>query len=447
MTNMTEGSTTKILWKFSLPMLISVIFQQIYNIADTVIAGTYINSDALAAIGASYPITMIFIAVATGINIGASVIISQLFGGNHFEKMKTAVFTSLVTTIILSIIITILGVLFCDSILSVLKTPDGIFEDSSIYLEIYIFGMFFLFLYNICNGVFVALGDSKTPLCFLIVSSILNILLDIVFVEYFQMGISGIAWATFIAQGVSSLFSAFILMRKLYYLKCGKYVIFSLSMLLKISRVAIPSILQQSFISVGNLFIQNKVNSFGEVVIAGYTAAIKLNTFSITSLTTLGSAVSSFAAQNFGAGKIERVKQCFKSGTVMMWIISVPFMICFLGFGTEMVGIFLSDGNEEIVEEGLKFLLITSPFYPIIAIKFVCDGILRGAGDMKRFMISTLTDFILRVVLAFILSVPFGEEGVWIAWPVGWVVASIMSYIFYIGGKWKKRFERGGTIK
>ena len=287
MTNMTDGSTTKILWKFSLPMLISVIFQQIYNIADTVIAGTYINSDALAAIGASYPITMIFIAVATGINIGASVIISQLFGGSHFEKMKTAVFTSLVTTIILSIIITILGVLFCDSILSVLKTPDGIFEDSSIYLEIYIFGMFFLFLYNICNGVFVALGDSKTPLCFLIVSSILNILLDIIFVEYFQMGISGIAWATFIAQGVSSLFSAFILMRKLYYLKCGKYVIFSLSMLLKISRVAIPSILQQSFISVGNLFIQNKVNSFGEVVIAGYTAAIKLNTFSITSLTTL----------------------------------------------------------------------------------------------------------------------------------------------------------------
>ena len=145
MTNMTEGSTTKILWKFSLPMLISVIFQQVYNIADTVIAGTYINSNALAAIGASYPITMIFIAVATGINIGASVIISQLFGGNHFEKMKTAVFTSLITTVILSIIITVLGVLFCDSILSILKTPDKIFEDSSIYLEIYIFGMFFLF--------------------------------------------------------------------------------------------------------------------------------------------------------------------------------------------------------------------------------------------------------------------------------------------------------------
>jgi len=440
MTSMTEGSVSKILWKFSLPMLVSVIFQQIYNIADTVIAGRYINSDALAAVGASYPITMIFMAIATGINIGASVIISQLFGGKHFENMKTAVFTSVITALILSIIITLAGVFTCDYILRLLDTPDKIFYDSSIYLRIYIFGMLFLFLYNICNGIFVALGDSKTPLYFLIASSILNIILDIVFVRNFGMGVSGIAWATFIAQGGSSVVSAFILLKKVVAVKCGRYKLFSFAMLLKISRVAVPSILQQSFISVGNLFIQNKVNSFGQEVIAGYTAAIKLNTFSITSMTTLGSAVSSFAAQNIGAGKIDRVKKCFKSGTIMLWIVSVPFLIAFLFFSDFMIGIFVDADDLTIIEKGSMFLLITSPFYPIISIKFVCDGILRGAGAMSQFMASTLTDFILRVVLAFVLSVPFGENGIWAAWPVGWVIAAMMSYIFYIRGKWKDKF-------
>ncbi len=442
MLNMTEGSTSKILWNFSIPMLISVVFQQIYTIADTVIAGKYISSDALAAVGASYPITMIFMAVATGLNIGASVVISQLFGGKRFEKMKTAVFTSIFTTILLSIIVMCIGFMICDYMLYLLATPDKIFEDSAIYLRIYIFGMIFLFLYNVCNGIFVALGDSKTPLYFLIFSSILNIVLDIVFVTTFDMGIAGVAWATFLAQGVSSLLSIVVLLKRIALIKCKRYKKFSISMLMKISRIALPSILQQSFISVGNLFIQNKVNSFGETVIAGYTAAIKLNTFSITALTTLGNAVSSFAAQNLGAGKLDRVKQCFKSGTIMFCLVSVPFLICFILFRNEMIGLFVNDENSsfDIINEGSKFLIITAPFYPIISIKFVCDGILRGAGAMFAFMTSTLTDFILRVVLAFILSIPFGSEGIWLSWPVGWVVSSIMSYVFYFRGNWKKNF-------
>ena len=443
MTNMTEGSTTKILWKFSIPMFISVIFQQIYNIADTVIAGKYVNSNALAAIGASYPITMIFMAIATGINIGASVIISQLFGGKHFEKMKAAIFTSIITTTVLSSIITIVGLLSCDYMLEILDTPYELMEGASLYLSIYILGMFFLFLYNICNGIFVALGNSKTPLYLLIVSSILNIILDLVFVIQFNFGVAGVAWATFIAQGICSIVSLVILLKGITNVKCDKYKKFSFAMLAKISYVAIPSIIQQSVISIGNLFIQNKVNSFGSNVIAGYTAAIKLNTFSITSLTTLGNAISSFAAQNLGAGKIDRVKKCFKSGTIMLWIVSIPFIICFVWFADEMIGIFINSADEnyyQIIDEGSKFLLITSPFYPIIAIKFVSDGILRGAGLMLQFMISTLTDFLLRVILAFILSIPFGAEGIWLAWPVGWSIAVVRSYVFYLKGDWKRKF-------
>lgn len=335
--NMTEGSVSKILWSFSIPMLLSVIFQQVYNIADTVIAGKYIGSDALAAVGASYPITMIFMAFASGINIGASVVISKLFGAAHYGKMKTAVNTSIITTIILSIFITVIGIAECDLIIKILGTPEEIFDDSSLYLKIYIFGMLFLFLYNVCNGVFIALGDSKTPLFFLVVSSVANIVLDIVFVAVFNMGVAGVAWATFIAQGAASLVSVFILVKRLRALKCNeKYKAFSLGMLGKISKIAVPSILQQSFISVGNLFIQKLVNSFGADVIAGYTAAIKLNTFSITSLTTLANAVSSFTAQNLGAQKIERVKQGFKTGIFMLWCVCVPFMIAFIFFKNEI---------------------------------------------------------------------------------------------------------------
>lgn len=438
-TNMTEGSVAKMLWKFSIPMLISVMFQQFYSIADTVIAGTYINSDALAAVGASYPITMIFIAVATGINIGTSVIISQLFGAGHINKMKTAVSTSVITTVILSVIVTAIGALFCDSMIDMLDTPAKIFSDSSLYLKIYIWGILFLFIYNVSNGIFVALGDSRTPLYFLVASSVGNVILDFVFVKYFDMKIAGVAWATFIAQGISSVISVSVLLIRMKKVKCnGNYKKYSFGMLKKIARIAVPSILQQSFISVGNLFIQSKVNSFGENVIAGYTAAIKLNTFSITSLTTLANAISSFTAQNLGAGKTDRVKRGFKVGCIMLWSVCVVFMLIFILFKSQIIELFIDEYNAKIVNVGSTFLLITTPFYPIVTIKFVCDAILRGAGAMTAFMISTLTDFILRVTLAFILSVPFNETGIWLSWPIGWCIASVLSFMFYKMGRWKK---------
>ena len=308
--DLTVGKPEEVLWKFSIPMFVSVIFQQMYNIADSVIAGKFAGEDALAAVGASYPITMIFMAIAVGSNIGCSVVISQLFGAKEYEIMKTAVYTTLTSSAVLSILLTVLGLIGTKGLMHMIQTPDNIFADGSLYLSIYIGGFFFLFLYNICTGIFQSLGDSKTQLYFLIGSSVGNVILDYIFVAIFPWGVAGVAWATFIAQGIACVLAFITLLGRLKGVKTrGEVRFFSGEMLKKVSLIAVPSILQQSFISIGNIFIQGIINSYGSSVIAGYSAAVKLNTFTITSFTTLGNGLSSFTAQNVGAGAIDRVKK------------------------------------------------------------------------------------------------------------------------------------------
>lgn len=438
-TDMTEGKPFGILWRFTVPMLISVMFQQLYNIVDSVVAGKFVGVNALAAVGASYPITMIFMAVATGLNIGCSVVISLYFGAKEYEQMKSAVSTSLLTVLGISVFLTILGLILGRPLMTLLKTPEDIFGDSALYLNIYICGLIFLFMYNICTGVFTALGDSKTPLYFLIASSIGNIILDLVFVICFHMGVGGVAWATFLAQGVSSILAFFTLQKRLKSVGSREYRRFSSTMLKKIMEVAVPSILQQSFISVGNLFVQGLINSYGSAVVAGYSAGMKINTFAITSFTTLGNGVSSFTAQNMGARKPDRISKGFRAGTVMVLSVAVPVFLLFFFAGQPIVQLFMSEGGERAAEVGVEFLRITSPFYAVISLKLIADGILRGAGAMKAFMIATFSDLILRVILAFVLSGVWGETGIWLSWPVGWVIGTSLSVGFYISGIWKKQ--------
>lgn len=441
-TDMTEGKPSKILFNFAIPMLVSVIFQQLYNIADSVVVGQFVGADALAAVGASYPITMIFMAVATGSNIGCSVVISQLFGAKQYEKLKTAISTSLITIVALSILITGIGLLGSNFLMALLHTPDNIFQDGALYLNIYIGGLIFLFLYNICTGVFTALGDSKTPLWFLIASSIGNIILDILFVVGFKWGVAGVAWATFIAQGIASILASLALIKRTRQIHTeGYYPKFSKEMLGRIAKVAIPSILQQSFISIGNVFIQGLVNSYGSNVIAGYSAAVKLNTFAITSFTTMASSLSSFTAQNIGARKIKRVKEGFKEALKLMICVVVPFVLLFFCLPKQMMQIFMSATNIEAIKVGETFLRIVAPFYLVIAVKLMADGVLRGAGTMWAFMVTTFSDLILRVILAFVLAIPFGSTGIWLSWPIGWTIATIIACIFYFKGIWHKKDE------
>ena len=430
--DLTTGNPEKVLWQFSMPMFISVIFQQLYNMADSVIAGKFAGEDALAAVGASYPITMIFMAIAVGSNIGCSVVISQLFGGKKYKKMKTAISTTLISALTLSVFLSAAGLLLSRILMRAVQTPANIFDAGSIYLKIYITGFAFLFLYNIATGVFTSLGDSKTPLYYLIGSSVGNIMLDYLFVAVFHWNVSGVAWATFIAQGIACILALLTLRKRVRAIQTEGEEIFSFAMLRRISRIAIPSILQQSFISVGNIFIQGMINGFGSAVIAGYSSAIKLNTFCITSLTTLGDALSSFTAQNIGAGKFIRIRKGFRAGVVLGLVVAVPFLLVFMVGGGTVMKLFLNDGSTLALQTGKQFLMIVSPFYVVIAVKLIADGVLRGSGLMKQFMISTFSDLILRVILAAVLSRYLDTFGIWLSWPIGWTTAMILSLFFVL---------------
>lgn len=437
--DLTTGEPRKVLWQFALPMFVSVIFQQLYNIADSVIVGNFAanGEDALAAVGASYPITMIFMAIALGCNIGCSVVISQLFGAKRYKEMKTAVSTTLIASLVLSVILTVIGLMFCKSMLRLISTPKNILADADVYLRIYIGGFTFLFFYNVVTGIFTSLGDSKTPLYFLIGSSLSNIFLDWVFVAVFHLDVAGVAWATFICQGVACILAMVTLQKRLKAVECEeKPELFSFPMLGKIAAFAIPSILQQSFVSVGNIFIQSLINGFGSSVIAGYSAAIKINTFAITCFSTLGNAISSFTAQNVGAEQNDRVKQGLKAGLKMGFLVGVPFFVLCFFKSDLLIRLFMKEQSAVALDTGMLFLRIVAPFYFVVSMKLITDGVLRGSGAMRYFMISTFSDLILRVALGYILAVPFGTTGIWMSWPIGWIIGTALSLAFYVKGVW-----------
>ena len=432
--DLTVGKPSQVLWQFCLPMFGSIIFQQLYNIADSLVAGKFIGENALAAVGNSYEITLIFIAFAFGCNIGCSVIVSRYFGAKEYGEMKTSVYTSLIGSAVLCAVLMGIGLLGCDALLELINTPEEILADSALYLDIYVLGLPFMFFYNIATGIFSALGDSKTPFYFLAVSSLSNIGVDILFVAGFKMGIAGVAWATFLCQGVSCVLAMVVVFRRIRAFHTEGHVqLFSWNMLGKVAVVAVPSILQQSFVSVGNIILQSIINTFGASVIAGYSAAVKLNNMVITSFTTLGNGISNYTSQNMGAGKMERVKEGFGGGRNLVWLLCVPLVVLYFFFGRFLLLLFMNDPQGPAIDTGMLFLRILSPFYFVVSVKLVADGILRGCGLMVRFMIATFTDLILRVGIAAVLSATaLGSTGIWMAWPVGWCIGTALSMVFYV---------------
>lgn len=440
--DLTVGEPQRVLWSFCLPLFGSILFQQLYNIADSFTVGKFVGEDALAAVGNSYEITLIFIAFAFGCNIGCSVIVSRLFGTKNYGEMKTAVYTALIATGVLCGVLMFFGVFGCDRLLELIRTPDRVFADSALYLDIYVWGLPFLFFYNVSTGIFSALGDSRTPFVFLACSSLSNIFMDILFVKAFHMEVAGVAWATFLCQGVSCLLAVTVVLRRLAAVRTeGKVKLFSWPLLGRIAMIAVPSILQQSFVSVGNIVLQSVINGFGPSVMAGYSAAIKLNNLVITSLTTLGNGISNFTSQNIGAGKLYRVKQGFRAGLKLVWLLCVPLVLLYVLAGRFLVYLFMEDITGTAIDTGVMFLRIVSPFYFVVSVKLAADGVLRGAGLMGKFMLSTFTDLILRVALAFLFSIPFQAAGIWCAWPVGWIIGTALSALFFRNGPWKDAAE------
>ncbi len=443
--DLTVGKSEIVLWKFAIPLFGSVIFQQMYNIADSLIAGRYAGENALAAVGNSYEITLIYLAFAFGCNIGCSVIVSQLFAAKKYEDMKTAVWTTFISSGILCLVLMLLGFLLGPVLLHLINTPENVFSDTLLYLNIYTGGLIFLFFYNIATGIFSAMGDSRTPFIFLALSSVANIIMDYIFVRNFSNGVAGVAWATFVCQGISCVLAMITIFKRLAGMKTkGRVVRFSMQMFRNLARIAIPSILQQSFVSVGNIILQSIINAYGSGVMAGYSAVIKLNNLVITSFTTLGNAMSNFTAQNIGANKLERIKEGYRGGLFMIYLICIPVTALYLLFGQNFMRFFMKEESLEAVSTGVQFIRIVAPFYFVVGTKLMTDGILRGAGAMKQFMMATFLDLILRVILAFILSAQMGSVGIWSSWPVGWILGTALSLYFYLSGSWKKEIFNAG---
>lgn len=424
---------------FALPMMLGNFFQQAYTMADSVIVGRFVGEDALAAVGASYSLTNVFISIAIGGGVGASVITSQTFGRRDYPRMKRSVSTALLAFLAISIALGGVGLLFSRQIMVLLNTPQNILADATTYLNIYFIGLPFLFMYNVLSSMFNALGKSRIPLYLLIFSSLLNIGLDVWMVGPLQMGVAGAAWATLIAQGISAVLSFSIFLRELktYPGKLeGRF--FDLRELQNMGRVALPSILQQSTVSIGMMLVQSVVNSFGSQMLAGYSAAMRIESICVVPMSAMGNAISSYTAQNIGAGKEDRVKSGYRVSYGIIFAIAAAICLVVQLLARPLISLFLEAPSAAAFDTGIACVRFMGWFYVLIGLKMISDGVLRGAGDMTMFTVANLVNLGLRVVLAVTLAPRFGIQFVWMAVPMGWLVNYLISFFQYRTGKWAK---------
>ena len=440
--DLTKGNVWKTLLLFAIPMVLGNVFQQLYNIADTIIVGRTIGAEAIGAVGVSFPIVFMQIAISVGIGIGCSVIISQLFGAKNLKEVKKASYTSLICAFIGGIIFTIIGEIIAKPILVFLKTPEAIMIPATEYLRVIFYGSLAVFIYNVATAIFNALGNSKAPLVFLVLSTILNIFLDIYCIVNLKMGVKGAAVATIISQIISAILAFTYLMFKLRKItddKIEKY--FDLELFKSISKIALPSMLQQSFVSLGMMALQGAANLFGTNIVAGYTAACKIDAIVIIPILNLSNALATFVAQNIGAKKINRVKEGLKVSMIISLIFCITIAIVIYNFGDIFINMFLNDNaaaNKEVVAFGVKYLQKLCIYYIIMAIFFNTCSVLRGAGEMKSFLASSILNMGVRIVFANTMVKVIGQNAIWYAIVAGWVVGGAISCVEYFKGNWKE---------
>ena len=440
--NMLTDSEGRSLFFFALPMILGNLFQQFYSTADSIIVGQFVGEKALAAVGASYALTTVFIMIAIGGGIGASVITSQYLGAALYQRMKTSVNTALLSFLAVSVLLGGIGLIFSRSILISLNTPDNVLAEAVLYLKIYFTGLPFLFMYNILSSIFNALGNSKTPLYLLIFSSLLNIVMDLVLVGGFGLGVAGAAAATVFAQELSAVISICLLLRTLksYDNQEGEKALFDVQMFGNMVKVAIPSMVQQSIVSIGMLLVQSVVNGFGSSVLAGYTAGMRIESICVVPMIASGNAVSTFTAQNLGAGQVERVKKGYLAAVKMVAAFAVIICLSLTFFHEYIIKSFLETGSEAAAfETGNSYLTFIAFFFVFLGLKAITDGVLRGAGDVVVFTLANLINLGIRVAAAFTLAPLIGVQGVWFAVPMGWASNYLISLVRYLSGKWSRK--------
>ncbi|MDO5775596.1 MAG: MATE family efflux transporter [Eubacteriales bacterium] len=413
---------------FALPMILGSFFQQVYNMADSIIVGRFVGSSALAAVGACAALTNVFICVALGAGVGAGVLVSRAFGSRSYGKMKTIVSTSLISFLILSGILGVIGYLLSRPMMQLLQTPSDILDTAVLYLKIYFLGFPFLFMYNILSNMFTSIGESRVPLALLIFSSLLNIFMDLWMVVNLGMGVFGVALATLISQGISAIMSLLIFLRRMKRYE-GAFVLFETKELTSMLDIAVPSILQQSTVSIGMMIVQAVVNPFGTQALAGYSATMRVeNVFSLM-FVSIGNAVSPFVSQNLGAKKEERIRQGYHAALIMDVFFAILAFIIIENLHTQIAGLFLGkDGTELAYSVSCGYMKWLGYFFIFMGIKMATDGVLIGLGIMRPFLIANMVNLGIRLTVALVFAPRYGIEFVWLAVPLGWLANFLVSY-------------------
>jgi len=439
MKDLTVGNEAKLIFRFALPMVFGNLLQQMYHFVDSVIVGRFIGKEALAALGASSPIFYALIAFIIGIGSGATIVISQYFGAKEIEKVKRAIDTIFIFLFWASIVITAIGISFSEEIFTLLHVDEAVIPMATSYFNVFMLGMIAFFGFSATSSVLRGLGDSMTPLYFMMIATVINIVLDIVFIVIFDWGIEGVALATVIAQSTAFISGAVYLTNKHQIISFNIFQFkFDKELFIKSIKIGLPTGFQQTFVALGIMALIRIVNNFDTDALAAYTAASRIDALAAMPALNLASALSAFVGQNLGANKIERIKKGLKATLGMAWSLSLIVMLIVIFFGDNIMRLFTTDTN--VIDYGNSYLVIVSSFYMIFSTMFVIHGTLRGAGATLIPMFITLFSlWIIRIPFAVFLSKHFGINGIWWAIPIGWTMGLIGSIIYYFSGKWKSK--------
>lgn len=430
--DMTTGSPAKLILHFSIPLLIGNIFQQFYSMVDTIIVGRFVGVQALAAVGSTGALAFLILGFIFGLTSGFSVIVAQKFGANDENGLRNSVATSIILCVILTIMMTTLSVLLAKPLLILMNTPLDILNDATIYIVIIFAGTATTVFYNMISSILRALGDSKTPLYFLIVSSILNVILDLFFIINLSLGVAGAAYATVISQGISGILCLIYISKKFPILKLQKKDWkLEKSFALKHLRIGLPMALQFSITAIGVMVLQRALNAFGSTIIAAYTAASKVEQLVMQPAITFGVTMATYAGQNLGAKNIERIKEGVKTCSYISLIISILAGIIVVLFGGTFTNLFISGAETEVVESAKRYLNIVSVFFTVLGLLFIYRNTLQGIGDAFIPMMAGVAELVVRVVVAFTLPHFIGYTGICLASPIAWIAATVPLAISY----------------
>ncbi|MDR0992480.1 MAG: polysaccharide biosynthesis C-terminal domain-containing protein [Ruminococcus sp.] len=440
MRDLTTGNTFRAVLGISFPIFLSVFFQQ-SGLAESFFAGRYFGEAALSAVGNASVLAAFFMLFSYGLNVGGSVVISHLYGGKDYALLVRAVSTLFISGAVFALAVTVLGTVFCRSALALINTPPEIVDMSENYLKIFLIGLIFMYIFNICSGISTALGDSVTPCILLIIFNILSIAFCFIAAKL-ELGVEGLAAAKVIAQFICTVPAVFFIHKKLgrFRIKLTRENMFSREILKKLFTNVIPATLHTSVGSVGNMFIQAAINPLGMSAIAGLTLGGRINGFASDCIDSIPDGTSAFAAQNIGAERFSRVKKGFRAGLIQVLCLSVLFSAVFIIFGGGIAKLFTDNGSLEAVHTAKQYICITALCFPLMGVKYLCDDILRAAGRMKLYLFTTVQNLVLRVLFVYIFTPFFGAAAVGFSFAAATAISAAVSIGIYRKQIWRRDF-------